>query len=106
MPDCKGQMSLEATARRGDPVQSLAAADRKNASGTLSADRFAVLKAIWWTPDSTAKELDRIHNLNGKAHRRSADLERLGYITRTKQGKEKTMLITEDGVRALKEHEK
>jgi len=93
-------MSLEAAARRDDPIQSYAAADRKNASGTLSYDRWIVLAYIKAHPNQTAKQLDRTF-LNGKAHRRSADLERLGYITRTKQGKEMTMLITEKGLSRL-----
>lgn len=100
-----GQLDFTAKARSSHPVQSHIAAARKNESGTLPADRFIVLYTILSCPNCTAKQLDvKYPNLlGGKAHRRAADLERMGLITRDKSGREMRLYITELGRRKLEE---
>lgn len=73
---------IPARARTTHLVQSHLAAERKNKSKTLSADRRAVLVDVYNYPGKTAKQLDLL--LCGKAHRRAKDLEDLGLITRIK----------------------
>ena len=84
-----------ARARRTHPVQSHMAAERKNESNTLSADRMKVLVHVYNFPGKTAKQLDLL--LCGKAHRRALELENLGLITRIKSGPEMRLRITELG---------
>ena len=119
MIDCKDQTVIDFTAkaRKADPIQSHKAADKKNGSDTLSADRLAVLEAVRQCPCCTAKQLDmmpfnvpdtlknsrfpKFTWLGGKAHRRAVDLERLGLIVREKSGREMTMRITDLGLSKL-----
>lgn len=75
--------------------------DSKNASKTLSADRLAVLGAIKEYPDCTAKQLDAMIVLDGKAHRRAKELADLGLIRRDKSGREMRLHITELGRKEL-----
>ena len=91
--------SPKAKARKEHPVQSHAAADSKNKSGTLSADRLEVLRLVAKYPGETAKGLDwfykQLFKLDvGKAHRRAAELEAGGWIWRDDTGKEMRMYIT------------
>jgi len=103
MPDRTGQLVIDfmATARREHPIQSFMAADKKNKSDTLSADRLDVLKAVYWHPGRTAKLLDTLYRLNGKAHRRAPELANMGLIYRDKSGSEMRLYITEEGHRKL-----
>ena len=93
---------LQAKARNDHPIQSHMSADAKNRSKTLSADRLEVLDAIYVWPGRTAKILDTIYHLDGKAHRRSLELENLGLIFRDKTKREMTMWLTDKGREALK----
>ena len=102
MTDCTRQLDFSAKARRKDPIQSHLAADKKNRSKTLSKDRLMVLMFIASRPGYTAKQLDLRFLLQGKAHRRSLELENLGLITRDKSGSEMTMYVTELGKEKLK----
>ena len=97
-------LNFEAKARRSDPVQSYIAADSKNASGTLSADRMTVLDAVNTFPSHTAKwyDLTSFCCTDGKAHRRAPELEALGLITRDRTGSEMRLYITEKGKNLLK----
>ena len=96
MTNQTGQLVLfPARARRTHPVQSHLAADRKNESHTLSADRMKVLVHVYNFPGKTAKQLDLL--LEGKAHRRAKDLDDLKLIIRVKSGPEMRLHITELG---------
>ena len=111
MTDHTGQavMDFPARARTNHPIQSHLAAERKNESKTLSADRMAVLVDVYNSPGKTAKQLDLL--LCGKAHRRALELENLGLITRiklvtkNKPKLEMTMYITEKGKELLSNYQ-
>ncbi len=77
-------MDFSAKARPDDPVQSHLAADKKNASGTLSADQTRTLQLVAKYPLQTAKQLDSWFGWNnsGKANRRAPELEAMGLIRR------------------------
>jgi DNA-binding MarR family transcriptional regulator len=90
-----------ARARRQHPVQSYMAADRKNKSNTLSRDRLEVLFEVGCNPGFTAKMLDTMRHLSGKAHRRAPELETMGLIRRDKDGSEMRLYITEKGREVL-----
>ena len=89
--------NITAKARNEHPIQSHMAADSKNKSNTLSADRLAVLGSVSTCPGQTAKWYDNYINLDGKAHRRAPELDDLGLIRRDKSGREMKLYITEAG---------
>ena len=94
------QLNLDfspAHTRREHPIQSHQAACRKTDSRTLPKDRLAVLKAVAKRQGFTAKQLDAMYHLDGKCHRRAAELDKAGFIWRDKSGPEMRCYLTEKG---------
>ena len=82
------QFDFTAKARRSDPIQSHAAADRLNNTLALSAQRYVVLRALTIVQPCTAKQADALislaNNIDGLAHRRMRELEKMGLVRREK----------------------
>lgn len=101
-------MTLQAKARRGDPEQSHAAADRMNATVALSQQRKFVLHHVGVLEPCTAKVIDALLDGRGIAHRRMLDLVNMGLVRRVgkddngKPLKEMLCYLTPKGEQFLK----
>ena len=106
---------LAAVARKDDPVTSHEAADRLNATITLSRHRLIVLRHLLIFQPCTAKQMDAyLINLfkgdlpEGIAHKRMIDLVNLGMVKRTNIGlkgerlKEMECSLTDAGIEFLR----
>jgi predicted transcriptional regulator len=100
-----------ARARADDPVQSHAAADRRNATSAGKKQGMAVLRSLKLHGDQTAKFLDSVMptanvNWDGWAHRRMPELVSLGYVRRYGTGRNLICSITEKGKELLRKENK